>query len=190
MGKTIGTHNYIRDLKNRMRKFDEEKKYALIHENKNKIENENKYGKQKDAELINIGKKDRQDRLSPKVFEDESKKKAYNYGYFERGSVLLEGEFYKNNYSIEEQMMFGISDQINKVPEKHLKGLTKYPAYEYGVNYQKGREAYDYVIEKGMTLEEYIFTMHVFFPEVKSEAFKEGYLQREKELAENKPKHR
>ena len=190
MKRAKDSNNYMRDKKNYIDKLETTKKNAYIHENENKIKNENKYGTQKDSMLITIGTEDRKNKLPPKEFTDESKMKAYNYGYYERGSVAIDGEITKGTYSEKELIEFGIYDCMYKIPLKYLKELLKHKAYEYGRNYQKGKETYDYTVSEGISFEEYIYSMELFFPEVKTEAFKEGFYQREKEILQNNKKSR
>ena len=55
-----------------------------------RIAKENKYGKH--SNLILIGENDRIGRNARVLFDDELMKKSYSYGFYERGSRVLEGK--------------------------------------------------------------------------------------------------
>ena len=121
------------------------------------------------------------DRISgnpPQDIEDEKEKISYLYGYYERGSRILVGKFEKGICSPEEQTKFGMSDLIYGVPEEFLNHLKQYPSYMEGRIYKMGISAYNFLMEKGMTIEEYINVMGIIYPEVKEKQFMEEYLSR------------
>ena len=187
-------NNYIRDKKKYLRELEIVKNESLVRDSKRIIESEKKYGKQIHHEKINEGKEDRLLGKSPRTYEDEWVQRAYEHGYYENGSVALEGAFFKGIFSEEKQMEFGMSDFINNVASKYLKNLIKYPAYAYGRNYQMGKKTYDFIEKEGITFEEYVFSMELMFPEVTTEAFKLGYEAKKQEetnnLIEQQKKHR
>lgn len=187
-------HNYIRDKKKYLRELETVKNESLVRDSKRIIEYEKKYGKQIHHEKINEGKEDRLLGKSPRIYEDESMQRAYEHGYYENGSVALEGAFLKGVFSEEKQMEFGMFDLINNVSSEYLKNLIKYPAYAYGRNYQMGKKTYDFINKEGITFEEYVFSMELLFPEVTTEAFKLGYEAKKQEetnsLFEQQKKHR
>lgn len=190
--KHSNNHNYIKDKKNYIIDRENAVENSLRITYENKVQNEEKYGKQIHYNKINEGKEDRLAGKPPKTFEDESMQKAYSHGYYENGSIAIEGEFAKGTFSEKHQLEFGITDFVNGIPIKYLKNLIKYPAYTYGRNYQMGKKAYDYTTKENMTFDEYVFTMELIFPEVKSEAFKSGYYAKkaEENNKEEKGKHR
>lgn len=185
-------HFYIREKKNFHRQMQENIESSLKKDYENTIRNEAKYGKY--FGLIIEGENDRIVGKEPQSFEDKERQISYSYGYFERGSRVLEGKFARGVFSEEEQRNFGILDYIHNVPEKYLKNLKEYPSYLYGRIYAMGRNAYDFTSEKGLSYEEYISTMELIYPEIRCQAFKDGYNARRIEIAnfgeKNKSKHK
>lgn len=185
-------HFYMREKKNFHRHIQEEKESSLKRDYEKLVRNKVKYGKY--PSLITEGENDRIEGDAPQILNDEERQISYSYGYFERGSRVLEGKFARGVFSEEEQRNFGIIDYIHNIPEKYLKNLKEYPNYLYGRIYAIGRSVYDFTLENGLSYEEYIFTMEIRYPEVKSEAFKDGYETRRIEIStlreNNKIKHK
>lgn len=179
-------HDYIRNRKNLARIVVEEVEKSLQRQNERKIQNENKYGKYYD--LLLAGQSDRVSGSAPQTLDDEAKQLSYSYGYFEKGSRVLEGKFAKGDLSIEEQRNFGITDLIHNIPPKYLNDLKKYPSYLEGRIYQMGKSSYDYCANQNISLEEYIQIMGIIYPEVNTTIFKEGYEARMEELNQRKHK--
>lgn len=172
---------YVRNKKNYARIRYDDKENAIKIKSERKIENEEKYGKSRN--LILVGESDRINGNTPQIIEDKSLQASYAYGFFERGSRVLEGKFANNEFTSEEQKKFGIIDFINGVPENSIKNLKKYPAYSEGRIYQMGKSAYDYCIENNISIESYIKKMEVIYPEIKTPPFIEGYETRKNELS-------
>lgn len=169
------SHTYMRNKKNFQRQVNEMLEASIQTDIDNKIKYEEKYGKFNG--LIIVGTTDRINGDEPQIY-DEEKQKSYLYGYYERGSKVLEGNFAKEIYTYEEQRAFGISDLKNNIPDKFLQKLKEYPAYLEGRIYQMGKNAYDFITENGITLEDYINLMKIIYPEVANEAFKLGYYEK------------
>lgn len=68
-----------------------------------------------------------------------------------------------------------MNDFIYGIPDEFLKYLKQYPSYMEGRIYQMGICAYDFIREKGMTIEEYISVIGIIYPEIKEKQFMEGY---------------
>jgi len=183
-------HNYIRNKKNRIRIYDEEREVSLKKTAERKEQNESKYGKVKYANLILIGEADRLAGNPLQDTGDKEKQIPYTYGYIEKASRVLEGHFASGRYDEPVQRKFGMLDFIHKIPERHIKNLKKYPAYLEGRVYQMGQVAYDYCTEHNLDVEEYIQTMRLFYSEVDLPTFKEGYAAREAEINKNSHKHK
>lgn len=166
-------YNYVRNRKNRARARLENSELAIKINAERKQEHEEKYGKY--PNYILMGEKDRIKGIPPQIVEDENKQISYYYGYYEKGSRVLEGLFADGVYTQEEQRIFGITDLINGLPEKNIAGLKKYKAYMDGRVYQKGRESYDFIKENNLSFEEYVHMMEILFPEVLEPIFREGY---------------
>lgn len=171
-------YNYIKNKKNYARVRQDGKDTSLKGDYERKIANEEKYGT--NDTIILLGGADRIAGNPPRKIDDVKMKKAYLYGYYERGSRVLEGEFANGIYLSEKQREFGMSDFLYGVPEKFLNSLKQYPSYIEGRIYQMGINAYDYITEKGITIEEYIATIGIIYPEVKEKQFMDGYLSRNK----------
>ena len=165
--------NYIRDKKNEHRNLTYNCEQSLKTSYENKVRQEQKYGKYYD--LLVQGEQDRINGNAPQTFENESMLKSYNYGYFERGSRVLAGKFIREEYTPEQQKQIAIADVINGVPLKELYNLMDFPHYINGRNYQLGRNAHKYIVSNNISFEEYVYIMEVIAPEVKTEAFKEGF---------------
>lgn len=181
-------HNYVRDRKNTARARVENKQKSLKQEAERKKEKIEKYGN--NPQLILIGEKDRINGLQPQQIADEALKISYNYGYYERGSRVLEGLFLDGIYTEEEQKKIGILDVINGVSDKYIDNLKDYKAYINGRIYQKGREAFTFIEENNISFEEYVSMMEILFPEVNEPAFKEGYYSKKIENENNHNKKR
>ena len=179
-------HFYMRAKKNFHRQLQENCESSLKRDYEKTVKNESKYGKY--PSLITEGEKNRIDGDAPQVLNDEKRQISYSYGYFERGSRVLEGKFARGVFSEEEQRKFGILDYIHNVPEKYLQNLKAYPSYLFGRIYEMGRSTYDLTLEQGISCEEYIFTMGLIYPEVKNPVFKTGYEERQKEYLKLKRK--
>ena len=169
-------HNYIRNRKNTARNSVVAKEESIRRMGANRVKREEKYGKY--AKLIIAAEHDRINGELPQVFEEESMQLSYFYGYYERGSRVLVGKFETGIYSEEEQRKFGMNDFLYGVPEKFLKSLKKYNSYREGRIYQMGVSSYDFIVEKGITVDEYIKVIGLVCPEVKEKQFIEGYLSR------------
>lgn len=178
--------NYIRNKKNIDRICVEIKEESKKREFERKEKNKEKYGGH--GLLIVEGKNDRINKIKPKSFEDASMEKSYLYGYYQYGSLLLEGTFVKEEYTPEEQMEFGMMDVINEIPEKYIRGLKKYPQYMNGRLYQLGKNACDFIIAEGITIEDYTKLVSIVSPEVTSETFIKGYNDRLNEYENKKTK--
>lgn len=165
--------NYVRNRKNNARARLENSELALKINAERKQEYIQKYGKYYD--LLLAGEKDRVKGLPPQKMDDTTKQTSYDYGYYERGSRVLEGLFAAGTFTEQEQRNLGIADIINGVSEKNTGNLKKYNAYMNGRNYQKGREAYTFITENNISYEEYAQMMEILFPEVNDPSFKEGY---------------
>lgn len=170
------TYNYMKNKKNYARVRRDGKEESLRGSYERKTAQEEKYGT--NDTLILLGGSDRIACNPPREIDDAKMEKAYLYGYYERGSRVLAGKFANGIYSPEEQRKFGMSDFINGVPEKFLKYLKQYPSYVEGRIYQMGVCAYDFITEKGMTIEEYIGVMGIIYPEIKEKQFMDGYFSR------------
>lgn len=178
--------NYMRNKKNKQRSIKENIEIALMKSERNREINEKKYGKYR--ELISVGENDRICGSKPQIFEDESMQTSYSYGFYEKGSKVLEGNFARGLYTNEEQKNLGIMDIINSVPEKFVNNLKEYPAYLEGRVYQMGKKACDFIVEQGMTIDEYISIMSIINPEINNSAFVDGYNDRYNELTNKKHK--
>lgn len=177
-------HDYMRNKKNFARIASEEGNKSLQRQSERKIQNENKYGKYYD--LLLLGQNDRISGTAPQTLDDEVKQISYSYGYFEKGSRVLEGKFAKGELSTEDQRNFGIADFIHSIPEKYLNNLKKYPAYLEGRIYQMGKSSYDFCAQNDLDFKIYVDTMAVLSPEVTTEIFKAGYEARQEEYLSQK----
>lgn len=169
-------YNYIKNKKNYARVRQDGKDISLKGDYERKIAKEEKYGT--NDTIILLGGADRIASNPPQKIDDVKMEKAYLYGYYERGSRVLAGEFEKGIYSSEEQRKFGMNDFIYGIPEEFLKYLKQYPSYNEGRVYQMGIYAYDFITEKGITIQEYISVIGIIYPEIKEKQFMEGYLSR------------
>ena len=165
--------NYMRNQKNKLRIRQEEIEISLKKKGENREKREEKYGKY--PELIKLGEVDRIGGHIPKQIDDAEMKISYEYGFFQRGSRVLAGEFEKGTYSNEEQRNFGISDLINGVDDSALANLSDYPNYMNGRIFQMGVKIYDYITENNITIDEYIYLMSMFNTNVTNPEFKNGY---------------
>lgn len=173
MGREKYSKTYIRDNKKRKREnaaiMDEKIKRMA----ENKMDFERRYGTYPD--LIIMGQEERINGDAFRVFEDESMKLSYSYGYYEKASKLLEGLFFKGVFDEEKQKEFGMLDVINEIPQQYIKNLKQYPAYLEGRIYQMGKNAYDFTLNNGLSFEDYVNIMSIIQQEVNSSIFKEGY---------------
>lgn len=184
------SHNYMRNKKNEQ--FD---KYIGAQRTRKRDED----NRQKrlevcgiNRELIELGKEDRIKGFPPREFTDENDKKSYFWGYYDRGSILIEGKIYQKKLSDAEIWDYGFTDAINNIPVEKVKKLLENSIYcegnKKGKIFLLGYEAYDYIIHNNMSLEEYIRVMSIVIPEILDEEFKKGYYTREEELKSHKNK--
>lgn len=179
MGKKL-SNTYIRDRKNKMRKGIEGFEEHIKRLGESRQKRENRYGTY--HELIIKGQEDRLTGKEFILYEDESMKISYSYGYFEKGSRILEGSFANGIFNEEVQKNYGILDVINSVPDQYVNNLKKYPAYFDGRVYQLGKNAYDFILNNDISFEDYVNVMSIIQPEVTFPMFKHGYDSRELEL--------
>lgn len=177
---------YMKNKKNYARKCADVKDAALKGNYDRKVANEGKYGN--NEQMITIGVADRLGFNEPKKIDDIQMQTSYSYGYFERGSRVLDGNIDNGLYSEEEQRKYGIYDVIHNVPEKYLTELKKRSSYLNGRLYALGSKAYDFALENNMSLEDYVNLMGIMCPKVKTKEFIEGFISRENEIKEKNKK--
>lgn len=174
------SNTYIRDNKNRKRNnaaiMDEKIKRMA----ESKINHASRYGKH--PELIIKGQEDRINGVSYKLYDDESMRLSYSYGYYEKASRTLEGAFSKKIISEEEQKNIGMMDVVNEIPEQYINSLKQYSVYLEGRIYQLGKNAYDFTLSNGIDFEDYVNIMSIIQSEVNHPMFRQGYAARELEL--------
>lgn len=175
-------HNYIRNVKNKYRIMAEEKEISLKVTAERMMENRRKYGDPVNSNFIKIGEADRVAGTPPQDLNDEKIQISYNYGYFEKGSRVLEGHFASGRFDKSVQSKIGMHDIINNIPEKYIENLKKYPSYLEGRSYQIGQISYDYCLEHNISIDEYAQATGLFNSEINLSAFREGYEAREKEI--------
>lgn len=174
------SNTYIRDNKNRKRNNAAIMDESIERQAKSKINRESRYGKY--PELILEGQEDRINGESFKLYEDESMRLSYSYGYYEKASRTLVGAFSKGIISEEEQKNIGMMDVINDIPEQYINCLKKYSAYLEGRIFQLGKNAYDFTLSNGISFEDYVNIMSIIQVEVNHPTFKDGYEARDLEL--------